>query len=53
MKAASTLKKLFSGVISEFQFRRMGVEVDLVLEIRLIIFSNVVIYHGHGHDEGG
>ncbi len=38
-------------MISQHQLRETGVEVGLSFQIRLVVFSHIMIEHSNGYDE--
>jgi len=41
-----------SGMIPQLKFQRMRIQVVLPLQVRLIVFSHIMIYERDGNDEG-
>ena len=41
-----------SDMIEKFEFLGMGIQVDLCVQIRLIVFTHIMVEQGNGNDEG-
>lgn len=41
-----------SCVVAELQLHRMGIEIDLPLQVRLIIFPHVMVHERYRDDQG-
>ncbi len=39
-------------MVSQLQFNRMGIEIDLFFKIRLVVFADVMIHERNGNHEG-